>query len=532
MEKDNYLLNVKNLNIEFMDMDVQKQVVSGLNLTIKEGEIIGLVGESGSGKTLSALAIAGLLQKRKDVSMQGEISFADHRDFLSLQEKELCKVRGTEIGIIFQEPMTSLNPVKTIGWQVEESLSIHTSIKKEERKKRAITALEKVGLLDAERIYHAYPHELSGGQRQRVMIAAAMIHEPRLLIADEPTTALDVTIQAQIVDLLKEINKNTHTAILFISHDLNLVHGLCDRVYVMKDGRVVESGDSDTIFRMPKEAYTTALLHAIPKFEKDIKREADLSQNQKKADILQVSNLCVYFEKRRKSIFEKKEKVQILSDVSFSIKQGEIGGLVGESGSGKSTLARTLLGINSDYAGEVILADNYPQMIFQDPFSSLNPAKTVGWILEEPLRNITKDTKEVRKEKAKAMISKVGLSEKYLNRYPHELSGGQRQRVCIALSLMLNPKLLIADEAVSALDVTIQKQILDLLRALHREFNNAILFISHDLRVVYGFCDRVLVLKDGKIIEQGTVEEIYQNPKEDYTRQLLESAEYNRTKRM
>ena len=532
MEKENYLLNVKNLNIEFMDTDVQKQVVSGLNLTIKEGEIIGLVGESGSGKTLSALAIAGLLQKRKDVSMQGKISFADHRDFLSLQEKELCKVRGTEIGIIFQEPMTSLNPVKTIGWQVEESLSIHTSIKKEERKKRAITALKKVGLLDAERIYHAYPHELSGGQRQRVMIAAAMIHEPRLLIADEPTTALDVTIQAQIVDLLKEINKNTHTVILFISHDLNLVHGLCDRVYVMKDGRVVESGDSDTIFRRPKEAYTTALLHAIPKFEKDIKGEADLAQNQKKADILQVSNLCVYFEKRRKSIFEKKEKVQILSDVSFSVKQGEIVGLVGESGSGKSTLARTLLGINSDYAGEVILADNYPQMIFQDPFSSLNPAKTVGWILEEPLRNITKDTKEVRKEKAKAMISKVGLSEKYLNRYPSELSGGQRQRVCIALSLMLNPKLLIADEAVSALDVTIQKQILDLLRALHRVFNNAILFISHDLRVVYGFCDRVLVLKDGKIIEQGTVEEIYQNPKEDYTRQLLESAEYNRTKRM
>lgn len=526
MEKENYLLNVKNLNIEFLDAKVPKQVVKDFNFTMKQGEIVGLVGESGSGKTLSALTIAGLLQKRKDVSMQGEISFAEHSDFLSLEEKELCKLRGTEIGIVFQEPMTSLNPVKTIGWQVEESLSIHTSLSKEERRERALIALKKVGLLDVARIYESYPHELSGGQRQRVMIAAAMVHEPKLLIADEPTTALDVTIQAQIMDLLKEINAKEHTSILFISHDLNLVHGLCDRVYVMKDGKVVESGDSDTVFHAPKEDYTKALLEAVPKFEKTAKEQTNLQKNRKEETVLEVADLCVFFNKRRKSIFEKKEKMQTLSDVSFSIQKGEIVGLVGESGSGKSTIARTVLGMNRDYTGKVSLSDAHPQMIFQDPFSSLNPAKTIGWILEEPLRNYTKDTKEERQEKAKAMIKKVGLSEEHLHRYPHELSGGQRQRVCIALSLMLNPKLLIADEAVSALDVTIQKQILDLLRNLHQEFDNAILFISHDLRVVYGLCDRILVLKDGKIVEQGTVEEIYRNPKDPYTKQLLKSAQY------
>ena len=527
MEKENYLLNVKNLNIEFLDEKTQGQVVKNFNLTMKAGETVGLVGESGSGKTLSALTIAGLLQKRKDVSIQGEISFAGYSDFLSLKENELCKLRGTELGIVFQEPMTSLNPVKTIGWQVEESLSIHTSLSKEERKKRAITALGKVGLLDAERIYAAYPHELSGGQRQRVMIAAAMIHGPKLLIADEPTTALDVTIQAQIMELLKEINEKERTAILFISHDLNLVHGLCNRVFVMKDGNVVESGNADTIFYQPKEAYTRELLHAIPQLVKPAKEESVLQkQIQQEETVLQVSNLCVFFDKRRKSIFDKKEKVQALSDVSFSIKKGEIVGLVGESGSGKSTIARTVLGINRDYTGEIMLKDQHPQMVFQDPFGSLNPAKTIGWILEEPLRNYTKDTKKERGEKARAMIKRVGLSEEYLNRYPHELSGGQRQRVCIALSLMLSPKLLIADEAVSALDVTVQKQILDLMRTLHHEFENAILFISHDLRVVYGLCDRILVLKDGKIVEQGTVEEIYRNPKEAYTKQLLKSAEY------
>lgn len=528
MEKKECLLKVKNLNIEFLDKKTPQKAVTDFNLTLGYGERVGLVGESGSGKSISALTIAGLLTKRKDVAIRGEIHFAGHDDFLSMDEKELCKLRGTDIGMIFQEPMTSFNPVKTIGWQVEESLRIHTELSKEERKGRAMEALRGVGLSDTERIYAAYPHELSGGQRQRAMIAAAMVHKPKLLIADEPTTALDVTIQAQIMDLLKEINEKEHTAILFISHDLHLVHGLCSQVLVMKDGRVVETGSADDVFFAPGDAYTKKLVSAIPKFERAKKEQSRFNKEKdgQAETVLSVSNLNVWFDKRTEGLFGKKETMQVLHDVNFSIREGEVVGLVGESGSGKSTIARTILGINRNYEGTVVHADAHPQMVFQDPFSSLNPSKTIGWILEEPLKNFTKDDAKKRREKAKAILKRVGLGEEYLYRYPKELSGGQRQRVCIALALILNPKFFIADEAVSALDVTIQAQILALLRELHEELGNAILFISHDLRVVYQLCDRVIILNQGRIVEQGTVEEIYKNPKEEYTKLLLRSAEY------
>ena len=526
------LLDVKQLSIEFHDQDKPETVVKDFSICMEQGDMVGLVGESGSGKSQSALSIAGLI-RRHDVRLQGEILF-DGKNLLKMPRSELRKLQGSEIGIVFQEPMTSLNPVKKIGWQVEESLRIHTELNEQQRKEKAMKALQSVGLSDTERIYQSYPHELSGGQRQRVMIASAMVCEPKLLIADEPTTALDVTIQAQIMELLKEINRSLKTAILFISHDLNLVHGLCDRVLVMKNGLVVEEGSSDNIFFDPQEEYTQQLIAAIPKFQRKDSFVQDnqdsqasnlkLHQNQEK--VLEVKDLTVSFRKQKKGFWEKAGETEILHNISFSIRKGEILGLVGESGSGKSTLARTILGVNRCYQGSIAHNTSHPQMIFQDPFSSLNPSKKIGWILEEPLKNFTKDTREERCRKAQEMLDLVGLDRKLLNHYPRELSGGQRQRVCIALALILKPEFLIADEAVSALDVTIQAQILELLKKIHREMGISILFISHDLRVIYQLCDRVMIMNQGRIVEEGVVEDIYRDPQDPYTRQLLQSAQY------
>lgn len=513
------LLAVRHLGITFHDKKEPDTVVEDFNLTMQQGEIVGLVGESGSGKSQSALAIAGLL-RRSVTDVSGEILLEGKTDLLKLSRSELREYQGKDIGIVFQEPMTSLNPVKRVGWQVEESLRIHTDLTREERKERAMDMLQKVGLSDTERIYQAYPHELSGGQRQRIMIASAMIGQPKLLIADEPTTALDVTIQAQIIELLQKINREDKTAILFISHDLNLVHGFCQRVLVMKDGKVVEQGDADTVFYSPREEYTKKLVACIPKFGK--KEHVNTALKEQKT--LEVEGLNVSFPIHGNSLRDRKILQPILTDVNFYIRKGEILGLVGESGSGKSTLARTLLGVNKNYEGKIMHLTSHPQMVFQDPYSSLNPSKTIGWILEEPLRNLTKDTKKERREKAIRMIQKVGLDEKLLSHYPGELSGGQRQRVCIALALILEPEFLIADEAVSALDVTIQAQILELLADLHQELGISILFISHDLRVVYQLCDRVMIMDAGRIVEEGPVEEIYRHPKQEYTKQLLKSA--------
>lgn len=512
------LLTVKNLNIEFHDHLIPETVVYDFDLELNQGDIVGIVGESGSGKTMSALAIAGLLS-RHDMKKTGQILF-EGQDLLTCERGVLRSFQGNDISMIFQEPMTSLNPVKKIGWQVEESLRIHTDFTPQQRYEKAIQMLREVELPDPEWTYHAYPHELSGGMRQRVMIAAAMICEPKILIADEPTTALDVTIQAQIVELLKKINREKKTAILFISHDLSLVRKLCKKVMVMQGGYVVETGDVETIFANPQKEYTKRLMSAIPSCKLLPRKETEAGGER----IAGCENLNAYYREETKSLFKKPGRKQALSQVSLDLFAGEIVGLVGESGSGKSTLAKTLLGMVKDFEGKKECIVPFPQMIFQDPYNSLNPAKKIGWILEEPLKNRTALTKEERREKVCVMLKKVGLNEDYAERYPKELSGGQRQRICIAAALMLEPKLLIADEPVSALDVTIQAQVLKLLQEIHDEMGLSILFISHDLRVVQKICDRVVILKSGKVVETGDVYDIYHHPKEEYTKELLAAA--------
>ncbi|MCR4750132.1 MAG: ABC transporter ATP-binding protein [Lachnospiraceae bacterium] len=507
------LLHVEDLNIEFHDHIVPETVVYDFDLDMKEGEIVGLVGESGSGKSMSALAIAGLLS-RHDMKKKGVIRF-EGKSILDCPREELRQLQGDEICIIFQEPLTSLNPVKKIGWQVEESLRIHTNLPPEIRKQKALEALKEVELDDPQRVYDSYPHELSGGMRQRVMIAAAMVGNPKLLIADEPTTALDVTVQSQIVELLKKINKEKKTAILFISHDLSLVGQLCQRVLVMKNGYVVEEGTVEEIFDHPKESYTQKLISAIPKCE----GAQDTVKNN--PVLAEVEDVCVSFTKRKGL---KKETKEVLKHVSLQINEGEILGLVGESGCGKSTLAKTIIGLLKPQSGRVNTKYPNTQMIFQDPYGSLNPTKTVGFIMEEPLKNLTEMSEQERRALAEEMITRVGLDPMYLSRYPSELSGGQRQRVCIATALMLKPKLIIADEPVSALDVTIQAEVLKLMSDLHNELGISFLFISHDLRVVYKMCDRILVMKSGEIVEEGNRSDIYEHPKHTYTKELLKSA--------
>ena len=508
------LLEINHLNIEFHDHALPETVVEDLSLTMVRGEILGIVGESGSGKTMSALAVAGLLN-RKDMTKSGEILFSGE-NLLTCERKRLREFQGKDISVIFQEPMTSLNPVLKIGMQIEESLRLHTELTKEERRERALSYMREVELKDE--VYDRYPHELSGGMRQRAMIAAAMVCEPALLIADEPTTALDVTVQEQIIELLLQLNKEKQTAILFISHDLSLVRKLCHRVIVMEAGKMVEEGRTEEVFLHPKHPYTRQLINAIPKVEKkNGSKEADKAAS----PLLKASNLNVFYRNEKSGAGKLK---QVLYDVSLEMKQGEILGLVGESGSGKSTLAKAIIGLNKNVEGEIQKQDGSISMIFQDPYSSLNPAKKVGWILQEVLKIKGGYSKEERLKAASEILSKVGLDDSFLDRYPRQLSGGQRQRISIAIALLQKPSLLIADEPVSALDVTIQAQIIELLKKLQKEMQLSILLISHDLRVVYGMCDRVMVLKDGCVVEEGLSEELYSDPKADYTKELLQAA--------
>ncbi len=513
------MLEVTDLHIEIEDSIVPETVVYDFDISVGAGEIVGIVGESGSGKSMSAHAIAGLLS-RKDMKKQGSIMF-EGEELLSVERSRLRKIQGDDIAVVFQEPMTSLDPVKTIGYQVEEALRIHSDLSDEELKKAAISMMKDVELDDAENLYYKYPHELSGGMRQRVMIAAALICDPKLLIADEPTTALDVTIQAQIIELLKKINAEKGTAILFISHDLAVVRSLCSRVVVMNKGRIVESGPVEDIFNDPKEEYTRHLIDAIPKF----KKISTVSRDEA-SPVLEVKNVSARYKKITGHFLPGKKTRTVVKNVSFTMYEGEILGLVGESGSGKTTLGKTILGMLVNTDGEIIHHSKMPQMIFQDPYGSLNPTKTVEWILTEPLRISGKLAKEGRYEKARKMLALVGLDESYMKRKPAALSGGQRQRVCIALALMQDPKLIIADEPVSALDVTVQEQVINLLIKLNKELGIAILFISHDLKVVYELCSRIIVMKDGEIVEQGTDEQIYDDPQHPYTKQLLSSAGY------
>ncbi len=505
------LLEVKNLTIGFPTEEGIRNVVDDISFFMRPGEIVGIVGESGSGKSMTVQRIMGL--KVPGVAASGEILF-DGKDLMKLTAEEMRKIQGNDMSMIFQEPMTSLNPVKKIGWQVAESLKVHTELPEEEIQDRVLSVLEGVGLHHPEILVDKYPHQLSGGMRQRVMIAMAMICWPKLLIADEPTTALDVTVQAQILQLLQKIHLEANTGILFISHDLNVIKEICHRVIVMYKGKIVEQGDTDQVMYHPKHAYTKHLVASIPKNRQDMRTEEN---------VMEAKHLDVFYNVKANGLFGKRENKHILQDISFSIKRGEILGLVGESGCGKSTMAKCIVGLNKNYKGELIVNEKYPQMVFQDPYSSLNPMKKIGWIMEEPLKIHGMKNKAKRKALVKDMLEQVGLDETFMDRYPSELSGGQRQRISIGTAMILNSKFIIADEPVSALDVTVQSQVMNLLLKLHREHHLTYLFISHDLNIVREFCNRIIVMYLGEIVEEAEVDDIYGDPKHPYTQLLFHS---------
>ncbi len=540
MEKDKKtLLDVEHISITFNNNI--KRVVDDISFSLDEGEILGIVGESGSGKTMTALAIMDLLHK--NASIQGKIYFRNE-DLLSLSIEEYRKLKGKEISMIFQEPMTSLNPLMTIGQQMEEMFLIHEpKVSRRERKNRVLVSLDNAGLKDSQTVYGQYPHQLSGGMRQRVMIAMAMILRPRILIADEPTTALDVTIQKKILELIKDLNHEYGTSVILISHDLGVVKTICNRALVMKDGKIVEEGLISNIFTNPKEDYTKDLLLAMPSVQKEnVNKEQgsvdkeyvkckiedkvvkDKIKDKAKTDkILEVIDVDVFYEDKYKKLFGKRYNKQVVKQVNLDLNYGETLGIVGESGCGKSTLAKAIVGLNKNINGKIVLNNIKPQMVFQDPYGSLNPVRKIYNILEEPLILSKMKDKKERRNRIEEILCEVGLTKEHGTRYISELSGGQRQRVAIGVALIQNSKLIVLDEPVSALDVTVQAQILELLKKLQKEHELSYLFISHDLNVVYQMCSRVCVMYNGEIIETGSIEDIYNRPQKEYTKQLLDA---------
>lgn len=509
------MIRIDNLSVSFGTTEAVKNV----SFTIEDGEIIGIVGESGSGKSVTALTLMGLVSDSATIKT-GAVYFDDVKLCGADKPKDRAlysQYQGDEMSMVFQEPMTSLNPTQKIGKQISEMLKLHTQLNKDEIKKRVLESLESVGLTDSLRVYDSYPHELSGGMRQRAMIAMAIILNPRLLICDEPTTALDITVQNQIIDLLKKINSEKHNSMIFITHDLNLARRISNRLIVMKDGCIVESGASEEIFTNPQGAYTRHLIESVPSRMKARIPSKAITQRV----ILDVKDLDVYYKISGNSLFSGKKRKQVVSGATFNIREGESLGLVGESGCGKTTLCKAILGLNSNIEGQIKCDVKMPQMVFQDPYSSLNPSKTVGWLLEEPLLCAGIENRVERRERAIDMLKLVGLTEEYYNRKPNALSGGQRQRISIGQALITRPGLVVCDEPVSALDVTIQAQVMELMRKLQEELKLAYLFISHDINVVYHMCDRIMVMHEGKIVEIGETEEIYNNPKDDYTKILL-----------
>ena len=546
------MLQINDLNIYFND---SKFTLDKISFSLKKNQIIGIVGESGSGKSLCSLAIMGLLNSNAIVS--GEIIYKD-TNVLTLNETELQKIRGKEIAMIFQDPMSSLNPTLTCGYQVAETLKQHTNLSNKEIYKEVITLFQKVKLPRTKSIYDSYPHEISGGQKQRVMIAMAIACKPKVLIADEPTTALDVTVQKEIINLLKELQSSEKMSIIFISHDLALVSEITDYSIVMYKGKVVEKGNSKNIFKEPKENYTKALINSKPnlsvrykklptvsdfidnKLDKTIITEKERREKHnviyEKKPLLEIKNLKKEFI-RRPSWFSEESKVVAVDDLTFNIYEGETLGLVGESGCGKTTLGRTILQLEKATSGKIIYKGEDIikisksnkknlkkdiQIIFQDPYSSLNPKITVGEAIIEPMKvhNILSSYKE-RKEYVINLLQKVGLEPVHFNRYPHEFSGGQRQRIGIARTISLQPKLIICDESVSALDVSVQAQVLNLLNSLKSEYKFTYIFISHDLSIVKYMADQLLVMNEGKIEEMGDADDIYKAPKTSYTKTLI-----------
>lgn len=522
------LLQIEHLTIGFKQKDAINKVVNDVSFSLQRGEIIGIVGESGSGKSMSALAIMGLLPKDA-IQMDGSILY-EEKDLLKADPNELRKLKGKQLSMIFQEPMTSLNPVMKIGYQVEEMLQIHEpELSQKDRKDKTLQALTEAGLDHAQVIYDQYPHQLSGGMRQRAMIAMALICNPKLLIADEPTTALDVTIQANILRLIKEMSKKHGTSVILISHDLGVIKNICQRALVMQNGIIVEEGPVEELFNNPQNEYTRKLIEAMPtrnKKRKDTANQRWVAVN--KEPILDIKNLNVFYEETdtqsKKTNLWRKSKKKVVDNVSLTVVPGEILGIVGESGCGKSSLAKAIVGLNKDKTGEIKLNTARPQMVFQDPYGSLNPAKKVSWILEEPLKLSGSLNKLERKQKVIQILNEVGLGEEYASRYLSQLSGGQRQRVAIGVALIQNAEFIVLDEPVSALDVTVQAQIMELLKKIQREYNLTYLFISHDLNVIYQMCSRVCVMYQGKIVETEEIDELYGNPKHPYSKQLLEAS--------
>lgn len=570
----NPLLSIRNLSINFRNNEEINSAITSISIDVSQGELVAIVGESGSGKSVTALSILQLLPSPPAEYSKGEIWFTDKNgkstNLINASPDYLRHIRGNEISMIFQEPMTSLNPVFTCGNQVMEAIVLHQKVSKEEAKLKTISLFESVQLPSPSLIYHRFPHQLSGGQKQRVMIAMAMSCNPSLLICDEPTTALDVTVQKNILQLVKNLQQDKNMGVIFISHDLGVVGEIADKIVVMYKGQIVEKGTPKDIFINPQHPYTKALLacrpalhqkgERLPVVNNFINRKSieffpeEISEalrstsdevltatkaSEKAMPLLSVKNLKVWFPAKRRLFGKTSQFIKAVDDVSFDLYEGETLGLVGESGSGKSTLGRSILqlieptegsiyfkgkDIASISKGKLQTLRKDMQIIFQDPYSSLNPRMSIGEAIGEPLKvhGVINNSQE-KKEKVIELLKKVNLPEQYYYRYPHEFSGGQRQRIVIARALALNPSFIICDESVSALDVSVQAQVLNLLNDLKKEFNFTYIFISHDLSVVRYLSDRIMVMNKGKIEEMGSAEDVYSHPQSDYTQKLVAS---------
>lgn len=557
------LLSVQNLCIDFNTVDKGVTAVKNISFTVAAGEMVAIVGESGSGKSVTALSVLKLLPSK--TSVKGKLVFLskgkDSLDLLEATDKAMTSIRGKDIAMIFQEPMSSLNPLLTCGYQMIEAIQLHEQISSVAAKKRAIDLFKKVNLPFPETIINRYPHQLSGGQKQRVMIAMAISCNPSLLIADEPTTALDVTVQKTILQLIKELQLQMGLGVIFITHDLSMVSEIADSVIVMYQGEIVEQGIASEVLQNPKHPYTKALMACRPSLHPKGERlpvVSDFLVPQNKSNekpilldtqsiglfnstpaeiVLQVENLTMHFFEKKSWFKKSVPTIKALDGINLTIKKGEIVGLVGESGCGKTTLVKAILQLIKPSSGKIILNGmNLPdlskmamrsirkdlQIVFQDPYGSLNPRLTIGAAIEEPLKvhGIFKN-QEQRKNRVLELLDKVKLQPEHFNRYPHEFSGGQRQRICIARALALNPSFLIFDESVSALDVSVQAQVLNLLNDLRLEFGFTAIFISHDLSVVRYISDRILVMEKGKIIEAGNSDDIWFSPQNEYTKKLI-----------
>ncbi len=539
---DTPLLSVENLHVAFRQGVEQVSAVKGISFDIHQGETFALVGESGSGKSVTALSVLRLLPLGGKI-IAGTAKL-DGVDLFNMPEYEMCDVRGRRIGIIFQDPMSSLNPVMTIGQQIGEVLRLHFGLNGADLKSRAIELLRQVGMPRPTQHFDEYPHQFSGGMRQRAMIAIALAGEPDLLIADEPTTALDVTIQAQILALLKRLQQETGMALWLITHDLGIVSTIADRVAVMRTGEIVEAADSGPFFEKPQHPYSQQLFDARPSLTSCLGRK----QSENLPALLEVQDFKVYYP-IKKGLFQRVvDHVRAVDGVSFSLPQGQTLALVGESGCGKTTLGKAILNLIASSGGRVIFDGldvtgssgearrqrcKAMQIIFQDPFSSMNPRMVVGDIIEEGIRALQPElTEQQRRERSEELLEAVGMTKDVRLRYPHEFSGGQRQRICIARALAVNPRLIVCDEPTSSLDVSVQKQILNLLKDLRKRQGLSYLFISHDLAVVAELADHVAVMRGGKIVEIGPVEQVLFKPSQDYTRKLLEAVPGDRQRRL